>query len=121
VIVTSKEQVAVDDEGTVGLADPPSFYVGFGFLLGDLASTKRSLLGNIAIKTLIKGTTSPLDSIGAALAVRGEYLKKLGLNFELLSPFAAYTWTKDETTDKRVGELRFGLGVNIDKAVDWLK
>ncbi len=43
------------------------------------------------------------------------------MNFELLSPFVAYTWTKDATMDKRAGEFRFGVGVNIDKAVGWLK
>ncbi len=68
VILTSKDQITVDDEGTLSLDDPPSFYVGFGFLFGDLASTKRSPLGNVAVKALIKGTTSPLDSVGIALA-----------------------------------------------------
>lgn len=121
VIVTSKDQITREEDMVVLSGKPPSFYIGFGFLLGDLASSKRTLLGNLAFKLLVQGSKSPQDSIGAAVALRGEYLKKWGLNFDLLSPFAAYTWTRDDATDTRKRELRFGAAVNIDKAVDWLK
>jgi hypothetical protein len=121
VIVTSKDQFKMENDTLVLAEKPPAFYVGFGFLFGDLASTKRSVLGNLALKILVKGTKSPLDSVGTSLALRGEYLKKWGLSFEALSPFVAYTWTKEEGSVTRSEELRYGVALNIDKAVEWLK
>jgi hypothetical protein len=118
-VMLTRKTLGMDTSGSVTLNNPSSFYVGFDFLLGDLPSSKRTLLQNVVLKGLIKGSKHPEDSFGFGLGFRGSYLKRFGLDFELLSPFVAWTYTKDD--EDRVREIRVGVSVNVDAAIKWLK
>ena len=123
VFTTRKTPFKKDDSGTVVIAGtPPVFYVSLNFLLGDLPSTERRFLQNIELKWLLKGSDSPLDSIGFGVGLRGAYAKRFGFDFDLLSPFVGWTWTAPEDSGKhRVVETRFGVSLNINKALEWVK
>ena len=93
----------------------------FNFLLG-VRRPQRTLLQNIELKWLLQGSDSPFDSIGFGVALRGSYAKRFGLNFDLLAPFIGWTWTEPaEAGQKRVFQTRFGLSMNINKALEWVK
>ena len=51
----------------------------------------------------------------------GSYLKSYGLDFDVISPFVAVTYTKADTSSTRERQVRAGFSVNISKALDWLK
>jgi hypothetical protein len=112
-----------DDNGAVALAEtPPVFYVSLNFLLGDLPSTERTFFQNIELKWLLKGSDSPFDSVGFGVGLRGSYAKRFGFDFDLLSPFVGWTWTVPEDSGRdRVVETRFGVSLNINKALEWVK
>jgi hypothetical protein len=112
-----------DDKGIVVIdGKPPVFYVSLNFLLGDQASTERRWFENIELKWLLQGSDSPFDSIGFGVGLRGHYAKRFGLDFDLLSPFVGWTWTEaEDDAQGRVQQLRFGLSMNINKALDWVK
>jgi hypothetical protein len=112
-----------DDKGIVVIdGKPPVFYVSLNFLLGDQASTERRWFENIELKWLLQGSDSPFDSIGFGVGLRGHYAKRFGLDFDLLSPFVGWTWTEaEDDAQGRVQQLRFGLSMNINKALDWVR
>jgi hypothetical protein len=109
--------------GTIDLdANAPSFYVGFNFLIGDLPSASRRFYENVELKFLVKGSDSPTDSLGFGIGLRGSWLKRFGLDFETLSPFFGWVWTKTPTAgESRHVTPRFGLSVNLSRALDWVK
>lgn len=117
--------------GLLELASEPSaFYVGVNFVLGDLLAARQSLADVIAVKLMIKASRQPLDSVGFGLALRGRHLRKYGLDFDLFSPFVGYTFTHEDkalstgavvTDGERNRELRFGVSLNLDKALGWVK
>jgi hypothetical protein len=112
-----------DDSGTVVLdGKPPIFYVSLNFLFGDRPSTERTFAENIELKWLVQGSKSPFDSVGFGIGLRGSHAKRFGFDFELLSPFVGWTWTAPEdSTQDRVRETRFGISLNINKALEWVK
>ncbi len=123
-VFTTRETPFKQDAGGTFVLDgkPPMFYVSLNFLLGDLPSAERKLWENIELKWLVKGSKNPFDSVGFGVGLRGGYAKRFGLDFDLLSPFVGWTWTEPEdSTRNRVLETRFGIGVNINKALEWVK
>jgi hypothetical protein len=130
--LTGASQLKLDAQtGLLELASEPStFYVGVNFLLGDLLAARQSIADVLAVKLLVKASKNPLDSLGVALALRGRYLRKYGLDFDLVSPFVGYTFTLEDevspsgevvTNGGRNAELRFGASLNLDKALGWIK
>ncbi len=123
VFTTRQSLLKRGSDGNLTLSGTPAvFYVSVNFLLGDLASTDRGPVQNLELKWLIEGSRHPFDSLGFGIGLRGSYAEKFGLDFDVLSPFVAWTWTKrpdpDTTRDR---QFRFGLALNLDKALDWVK
>ncbi len=121
-----------ETDGQITVAGtPPSFYVGVDYLVGDLASDRRSFLNNIFLKAFVKGSTHPEDSFGIGIGLRGfgthvdDFLKKAGLgllDLNILSPFVSVTFTKPEDDGaERQRHLRFGVSLNLDKALGWIQ
>jgi hypothetical protein len=117
-----------DDTGQVTLGDEPSaFYVGVNFLLGDIKETRRPFLGNVVLKVMLKASRNPLDSVGLAVGLRGQFLTKWGLDLDALTPFVAWTWSEEDVAAdgvvqrraRRNSEFRYGLSLNLDQAVKW--
>jgi hypothetical protein len=117
------------DTNQVSLGDEPStFYIGINFLFGDLKDPRRSLVGNLVVKGMIKASNRPLDSFGAAIGLRGQYLSKWGLNLDALTPFVAVTATQEDVEEdgviirraRRNQEVRIGVSLNLDQAVKWV-
>ena len=123
VFTTRKTPFKKDDSGAVVIdGKPPVFYVSLNFLMGDLPSTERTFAQNIELKWLLQGSKSPFDSIGFGIGVRGSYAKRFGFDFDLLSPFVGWTWTAQaDSSQPRVLKTRFGVGLNINKALEWVK
>ncbi len=124
VFATGADVLTTDSSGAVQVAKPPAFYVAVDYLLGDLPSDHRPLWANLVVKGLFKGSKSPQDSLGFGLGLRGSYLKSYGLDFELISPFVAVTYTKStdaSSSTSRDRQVRVGFSVNVSKALDWLK
>jgi hypothetical protein len=122
VFTTRHTPFGKDDNGAVVLdGKPPIFYVSLNFLLGDLPSSERTLLQNLELKWLLQGSKSPFDSIGVGVGLRGSYARRFGVDFDLLSPFVGWTWTEPEASGRRVLQTRFGISVNINKALEWVK
>ena len=128
--LNSVEALTYDkDTNQVTLGDEPStFYIGVNFLLGDVKETNRPFLGNLVIRGMVKASTHPLDSVGVGIGLRGQYFTKWGLNLDALTPFIAWTMTKEDAevdgvVTKRVGhnsEFRFGVSLNLDQAIKWV-
>jgi len=123
-VFTSRQTPFKRDSGDAFVLDgkPPMFYLSLNFLFGDLPSTERKVWENIELKWLVKGSKNPFESVGFGVGLRGGYAKRFGFDFDLLSPFVGWTWTEPaDSTRDRVVETRFGVGVNINKALDWVK
>lgn len=123
VFTTRETPFKKGDSGVVVIdGTPPLFYLSLNFLIGDLPSTERTFLQNIELKWLLQGSKSPFDSVGFGIGLRGSYAKRVGFDFDLLSPFVGWTWTAQEDSSQgRVLETRFGVSLNINKALDWVK
>jgi hypothetical protein len=122
--------VNFDEKGAVtGIADPSAFYVGVAFQFGDLLTKHNNPIYNLSIKALVKGSARPMDSYGVAVGLRGSYLSKFGIDFDLISPFASYLSTREVPEDSaqvprsstRQKTWTFGLSLNLDAALAWLK
>ena len=108
--------------------EPSAFYVGVNFLVGDLSDDRRTLLENLVVSVLIKASRRPLDSLGATIGLRGQYLSRFGLNLDVLTPFVGWTFTKEAASadgivselGSRNAELRFGVALNLDQALKWV-
>jgi hypothetical protein len=107
---------------------PGTFYAGISFKTGDVLTHETSLFRNLTLKGLVKISRQPLDSYGFAVGLRGQYLKKLGIDFDLFSPFIGWTSTKeDEVKDghpveggSRKNAFRVGVSFNLDKGLGWV-
>ena len=130
--VTSAETFAFDeDTDQLDLVEEPSrFYVGIGFLFGDLASETRSFFGNLVLKGMVTLSKRPLDSYGFAVGFRGSYLKRFGVDFETLTPFVGYTYSLEDAVNsagqvkeksRRNKQFRFGVSLNLDRATSWME
>jgi hypothetical protein len=118
------------DTNQVTLSDEPStFYLGVNFLLGDIKETSRPFLQNLVFKAMLKASKHPLDSVGVAIGLRGQWLAKWGLNLDALTPFVGWTSTQEDAVEtngtvtkraRRNSELRFGVSLNLDQAVKWV-
>jgi len=77
---------------------------------------------------MVKASTHPLDSVGAGIGLRGQYFTKWGLNLDALTPFIAWTMTKEDAevngvVTRRAGhnqEFRYGVSLNLDQAIKWV-
>jgi len=125
VMLSDDLKIGSTDKGGLEVKEkPPTFYVGVGYLLGDLLASKRPLWSNIVLTAFVKGTKRPQESIGLAIGLRGQYLKWPALDFEAFSPFLAVTWTRTEAGQalrERKAVARVGVAVNLDKAIGWVK
>jgi hypothetical protein len=130
--ITKASQLKYDNERhqLVNRDEPSTFYVGLDYILGDLLSDRRPVMGGIVLKGLLKIAKQPLDSYGAAIGYRFTTLKTAGFELDGFSPFVGYIWTKeDELTDAGApqreshyrGSVRAGISLNLDKALDWVK
>lgn len=108
---------------------PTSFFVGLGYALGDLLSEGGGWRDDLVIKGSIKFDKQPLESYGVALGYRGALLSSLGLNFDAVSPFAGYFWTRGTLPAgsppgakiERKGTFQMGFSFNLDAALGWTK
>ena len=115
------DQLVLDDE-------PSAFYVGVNFLAGDLSDDRRTVLENLVFSILVKASRRPLDSLGVSVGLRGQYLNRLGLNLDVLTPFVGWTFTKEAVQEGEIvrergprnAELRFGVALNLDQALKWV-
>ena len=124
VMITDDLRVSRDDGGGLVISEtPPVFYVAANYLVGDLLSNRRPWWGNIFFKVFAKGSKHPQDSVGLGVGLRGPTLPLLNVELELLSPYLAWTWTRVDDGDgvsRRQPALRFGLSVNLDRALKWV-
>ena len=121
VMMTDEVRWAREEDGGLGIGDaPPVFYVGANYLLGDLLANRRPRWGNIFLKVFVKGSKRPQDSVGVGVGWRGLTIPLVDL--ELLSPFVARTWTRgDGETGNTERHWRFGVSLNLDRALKWLE
>lgn len=136
--VNRVKQLKLDDKGAITPQDEsPSFYAGLDYTFGDAASPPTQFMDALAIKTMVKGSRRPLDSVGIALALRAGYLNnafggrpgKLGLDLSAFSPFVGVTSTRQDkeasggvvTKTGRKSEFRAGVGFDIGAALKWVK
>lgn len=110
-------------DGQIGVdGTPPIFYLSLNFLLGDVLSDERKFLENVELKWLLEGSKTPLDSMGIGLGLRGKFLSRFGIDFDVISPFVGVTWTKAETAGApRIKKTRLGVSLDLKKALDWVK
>jgi hypothetical protein len=119
-------------------AKPASFYVGFDYTFGDVLSTPKTFSEAATIKVLLKGSRAPLDSYGAAFALRGgfwsEIVPKLNVLhiFDTVTPFIGLTRTRVSEDAKDAGgtliqmhgrstDILWGLSFDIKNAIDWVQ
>lgn len=120
--------VKLTDGGLEPTTKPTRFFIGLNYAVGDLdddrpRSAGRTLLGNLVGRVMFEASSTPFDSFGVALALRGSYLKSVGIDFNTVSPFAGYIWTRPEPDDANTltGTLQFGFSFNLDKALGWVQ
>jgi hypothetical protein len=132
-----------DKTNTYDQVDAAKFLVGLSYSLGDLdhGSSANSgwsvwfnpaanpLTRNLVVKGIVTGSKSPLETYGFGVALRGGLFTKLGMNMDVLTPFAARLFTRSDapgsgaTIDhngKRIGSWRYGIGVDLTKAIGWV-
>ena len=121
--VTKDSTFTRNDAGQIDVDGlPPAFYVSVNFLFGDVLSDRRRWWQNLEVKWMIEGSTSPLDSIGLGVGLRGSHFKRFGLDFEALSPFVGVTWTRSEDSSvQRNRTTRVGVSLDLGRAVAWVK
>ncbi len=117
-----------DDGGLEPTTKPTRFFIGLNYGFGDLDDDRprswgRTLRDNVVVRVMFEASSSPLDSVGVALALRGSYLSSVGIDFDVVSPFVGYVWTKpeDTTIDEVTGTVQFGFSFNLDKALSWVQ
>lgn len=119
-----------DDHSLAPKDTPTSFMIGVDFKFGDVLTHETAFTRNIALKGLVKASKHPLDEYGVGIALRGQYLKRLGIDFDLFSPFVAWTTFKEDAVDAnnqpllnshRKSAVRAGISFNLDTALGWLK
>lgn len=131
------KDVKLGDGGGIEPTETPTkFFVGLNYAIGDLFDDRprgslRALTDNLVGRVMFEASKTPLESLGIALALRGNYLSSMGLDFNVVSPFVGYVWTRpdpDEATPA-IGEppakfartLQFGFSFNLTKALGWLQ
>lgn len=135
--VTNRDVVKYDS--TSGTLQPketePQLYFGINYLLGDVLSPApkvgalADLLNkdNLSVKLMLRASSKPLDSIGLGLGYNLPAWDSL--NLSALSVFIGHFWTK---TDSIVGGIvqenshyegswRFGISLNLDDALGYVK
>lgn len=119
-----------DAKNGVELKDEPgTFYVGVDYTFGDILSEPSGFWDRVVLKGLIKASKQPWDSIGWAIAVRSLEIPFLGIQLDLITPFAGYTYTRQDEVPvtgqkprrRRNSERRFGVSLNLDSALSWVK
>lgn len=132
--VNEVEQLQIDDENQqLVLRDEPSrFYLGLNYQFGDAEIQHRGkrFWKNFYLKGMIEASSEPLDSWGVGVGLNGIPFAKSFLDLSTLAPFIGYTFTKeaDSETDGtlapkagRNAELRFGMSLNLTKALAWIQ
>jgi hypothetical protein len=109
---------------------PSEFYAGLNFLLGDVLDDNRKVWQSLLVKGLVRISKHPLDGFGVAVGYRLQSVKAFGFELDAFSPFVGYIWTKQDAQPdagatvpdtQRRGQFHAGLGLNLDKALDWVK
>ncbi len=107
---------------------PTRFFIGLNYSIGDLDDDRprsfgRTLRDNLVARVMFEASSTPFDSFGVALALRGSYLSSFGIDFDVVSPFVGYVWTRPEDTeiDELTGTVQFGFSFNLNKALSWVQ
>jgi hypothetical protein len=136
--------VKVDDQfKNIDLSNTPAdFYVGLNFApRGDALESPRTFAEAVTIKGLLKASRKPSDSIGVGFGLRSGYfsasptLRRFTVLqiLDTVSPYVAYTRTRVRQEQKDAAgnvtstlhfirsDWTFGLSLDLDKALDFLK
>lgn len=105
---------------------PSTFYAGLSYMLGDLLTPERAPTESLVLKGLVKISKRPLESYGVALGYRFGRIDRWGVELDAFSPFVGYIWTEEPRSDqpektRHKGTVRYGISVNIDTALGWMK
>lgn len=109
---------------------PQRFLIGFNYLLGDIfAEPRDAWWQGFAVKVFAEASGTPQNSIGAGLGYRLAPVTFLSLSLDSFSPFVAAIRTTDDTVTSSGAQGRgrtrmkfaWGISLNLDKALGWLK
>lgn len=113
--------------------EPGRFYVSLDFSLGDVLRDRPSFARAMSIKLLAAAEKKPQDSFGVGVGIAPGYFGSVHPSLEFLdtfSPWVGYTFSREDEfaedgtvrTDKgRNSEFRWGVSLNLSKALEWLK
>lgn len=132
IAINDVEQLKFDtDTGMLSERGEPSpVYLGINYQLGDIHTKGKLFWKNFVLKGMIEASSTPSESLGAAIGYRGFTRKKHGLDLTTFSPWIGYTFTKEDEMDSMGGftrntarnsEFRWGISVNLDKLFGWVK
>ncbi len=129
--ITSIKQVTYNDNSNAleERDKPNKFLIGINFLVGDVLSDSRRFPSGLAVGMLVEGSNQPLRSLGISLSYRAPSWSALGIDLDSVSPFWALTRVTNDTQDSdgvhrnahTIYRGQFGLALNLDKALGWLK
>lgn len=125
ILVDSAREVVYDAEANtlVEKDKPTDFYLGVNYSKGDLLSNHKALSSDRLFgKVMLKIGKDPLESYGFGIGFRPKFL-------EGSSGFVAYVVSKEDTFENGVliegggksEEVRIGISLNLERALDWLK
>jgi hypothetical protein len=108
---------------------PSAFFVALNIGFGDVVGTPTRVQDNFFGTLLVSASTRPLDSFGIGVGIKG---RKFGdyLDLSALTFFYALTWNQSDVVNssnkvtigkKLRSSSQFGVGFNLNKAVEWLK
>ena len=128
VALTKASQLKLNDAGTdVTLRDEQTtFYAGVNYTFGDVLSEPERFLRSVVLKGMVKAGRAPWSSYGWAVGLRSIDLDWLGIHLDAITPFAGYTYTREDappgqTKRGRNSEFRLGVSLNLSSAVKWIK
>jgi len=121
--VNSINEVKLDSGNLVPKDNPSQFYVGFNYMVGDVLTEETSFWKSITGKLLIEASKHPTDSWGIAIGTRFKSLNLRLLQLDTFSPWVGYIWNRNDTLKghEYKGDWRFGISLNLDKALGWVQ
>jgi hypothetical protein len=121
--VNSINEVKLDSGNLVPTDNPSQFYVGFNLMVGDVLSEETSFWKSLTGKLLIEASKHPTDSWGIAIGTRFKSLNLRLLQLDTFSPWVGYIWNRNDTLKghEYKGDWRFGISLNLDKALGWVQ
>jgi hypothetical protein len=124
-------ELKLDDKNQIQPTETPTrFFVGLNYSLGDLLSERPAFSQAIVLKGSILASKHPLEAFGGAIAYRGPLVKSFGFNFDTVSPFIGWFWTRSDvtppgespdTTHKFTSTFQMGFTFNLTEALSWTK